>query len=62
MKKLPDACKDCAEYGSDFCNDCLEELSKDLPEPDKIILSKVLKNIAKLQNEQQVSGTNTQNS
>lgn len=59
MDQLPESCKDCAEYGSDFCNDCLEELSKNLPEPDKIVLSKVLKNIAKLQNHQQISSTDS---
>ena len=47
MTKLPESCKDCAEYGSEFCDDCLEEISRDLPEPDKITLSRALKNIAK---------------
>lgn len=23
-----EVCKDCAEYGGDFCDDCLEELLK----------------------------------
>ncbi len=26
MKKEKDLCKDCAEYGSEFCPECLEEL------------------------------------
>ena len=47
MNNLPDACKDCAEYGSEFCDECLAEMSKDLPEPDKIMLNRALKNIAK---------------
>lgn len=47
MTKLPDVCKDCAEYGSDFCDDCITELTKDLPEPEKIVFSKALKNMAK---------------
>jgi len=47
MKDLPKACKDCAEYGSHFCDDCLVEITKDLPEPEKITLSRALKNIAK---------------
>jgi hypothetical protein len=25
LKKEKDRCKDCAEYGSEFCNDCLKE-------------------------------------
>lgn len=51
MNKLPDVCKDCAEYGSDFCNDCINEIAKDLPEPDKIVFSKVIRNIARMTDE-----------
>ena len=47
MKKIPDVCRDCAEYGSDFCNDCMEELMKDVPEEDRIVFSKALRQIAK---------------
>ncbi len=47
MTKLPDVCKDCAEYGSEFCDDCITEITKDMPEPDKIVFSKALKNMAK---------------
>jgi hypothetical protein len=47
MTELPESCKHCAEYGSEFCDDCLEEISRDLPAPDKITLSRALKNIAK---------------
>lgn len=47
MTKLPESCKDCAEYGSKFCDDCLKEISRNLPEVDKITLSQALKNIAK---------------
>jgi hypothetical protein len=47
MENLPKACKDCAEYGSHFCDDCLEELTKELPEHEKITLSRALKRIAK---------------
>lgn len=25
MRKEPNICKDCAEYGSEFCEDCLKE-------------------------------------
>lgn len=51
MDKLPKACKDCAEYGSHFCDDCLDEISKDFNEPDRIVLSKALKNIARFLHE-----------
>jgi hypothetical protein len=27
MKKEKEQCKDCAEYGSEFCPECLEELA-----------------------------------
>lgn len=47
MTKLPDSCRDCAEYGSEFCDDCLKELTQDLPDSDKVTLSQALKNIAK---------------
>jgi hypothetical protein len=47
MSQLPKACKECAEYGSHFCDECLEELSKDLPEHEKITLNRALKRIAK---------------
>jgi hypothetical protein len=47
VENLPKVCKDCAEYGSEFCHDCLEELSSNLSEPEKITLSRALQNIAK---------------
>jgi hypothetical protein len=47
MNELPKSCKECAEYGSHFCDDCLEEISKDLPEHEKISLSRALKQIAR---------------
>jgi hypothetical protein len=53
MNHLPKSCKDCAEYGSHFCDDCLTELSEHLPEPEKITLSKALKKIAKSLSEYQ---------
>ena len=46
MNKLPEVCKDCAEYGSHFCNDCLDELSENLNENEKVVLSKAIRNIA----------------
>lgn len=51
MNKLPQVCKDCAEYGSDFCNDCLDELNKNLTQEEKAQLDKALQNISKLINE-----------
>lgn len=47
MTKLPDSCKDCAEYGSKFCTDCLEDIAKEFPETERVVLSTALKNIAK---------------
>jgi hypothetical protein len=47
MDKLPDVCKDCAEYGSDFCQDCLDELTENLSPQEKIVLSEALKKIAR---------------
>jgi hypothetical protein len=46
MNKLPEVCKECAEYGSDFCDDCVEELTKNLPEQDKVRFNKIIRNIA----------------
>ena len=45
--QLPKSCEDCAEYGSEFCEDCLEEITQDLPPEDKHKLSKALINIGK---------------
>jgi hypothetical protein len=61
MKKLPDSCNDCAEYGSDFCNDCLGELFTDLPEEDREILNKVIRNLAGMINED-LGSTDTKDS
>jgi len=47
MQKLPDVCKDCAEYGSDFCNDCMEEMMKTVSPDERVTFSKALRNIAK---------------
>jgi hypothetical protein len=49
MDKLPDVCKDCAEYGSEFCQDCLDELAENLTAQEKIVLSQALKRIARAQ-------------
>ena len=51
MNKLPDSCKDCAEFGSEFCEDCLEEITKDLPDSEKVTMSKVLRNLASMTSE-----------
>lgn len=51
MDKLPQVCKDCAEYGSDFCNDCLDEITQNLSPEEKIKLNKVIQNLAKLTHE-----------
>lgn len=47
MDKLPETCKDCAEYGSDFCDDCMEELMENVPEQDRVVFSQALREIAK---------------
>ena len=64
MNKLPDVCKDCAEYGSDFCKDCLDELNQNLNPEEKILLNTALKNIAKLVDVQNktLERTDTKNS
>lgn len=56
MNKLPDVCKDCAEYGSDFCQDCLDEITENLTPKEKIVLSEALKRIARANEE---DSTNT---
>ena len=60
MNKLPDVCKDCAEYGSDFCQDCLNELTENLTPQEKIVLSKALRNIARA--DEETSRTDSKNS
>ena len=47
MQKLPDVCKDCAEYGSTFCEECMEEMMKDVSPDERVTFSKALRNIAK---------------
>lgn len=45
MNKLPDSCKDCAEYGSHFCDECLREMTEQLPAEEQVLLTKVFDNI-----------------
>lgn len=47
MQKLPDVCKDCAEYGSNFCEECMEEMMKGVTPEERVTFSKALRNIAK---------------
>lgn len=47
INKLPESCKDCAEYGSHFCDDCLSEMTANLSKEEKATLSNALKNLAK---------------
>lgn len=47
VKDIPDVCKDCAEYGSDFCDECLEELQEGLTEDQKTQLNKALVGLAR---------------
>lgn len=60
MDKLPESCKDCAEYGSDFCQDCLDEITENLNPSEKIVLSEALKRIARANEE--VSNTDSKDS
>ena len=46
MQNLPEVCRDCAEYGSHFCEECLDEITKDMPEDEKKKFNKALQNIA----------------
>lgn len=46
MKQLPEYCHECAEYGSEFCQECLDELAAELNPDDCVKLSQVIKNIA----------------
>jgi hypothetical protein len=61
MNKLPEVCKDCAEYGSDFCHDCLEELNQNLTDEEKVQLNTVIQNLAKMTYED-VGSTDTKDS
>jgi hypothetical protein len=47
IKKLPDVCKDCAEFGSHFCEECMEEMMNDVAPEDRVTFSKVLRQLAK---------------
>jgi hypothetical protein len=46
MSDTPQQCKNCAEYGSPFCEDCLDEQNKILSDNEKIKLSDTLRIIA----------------
>lgn len=37
ITKELDVCHDCAEYGSDFCDECLEELKKTTEHHGKVV-------------------------
>jgi hypothetical protein len=45
MKNLPASCHDCAEYGSEFCDDCIKEITESLPKEDRIVFNEVIRNI-----------------
>ena len=47
IQKLPDTCKDCAEYGSHFCDECMQEMMKDVQPEERIVFSKAIRQIAK---------------
>ncbi len=46
MSDLPTQCKQCAEYGSTFCEDCLSEQNENLTDQEKVKLSDTLRTIA----------------
>ena len=60
MDKLPEVCKDCAEYGSHFCTDCLDEINQNLSDADKTVLSQALRNIARA--DETLASTDTKDS
>jgi 3-methyladenine DNA glycosylase AlkC len=59
MDKLPEVCRDCAEYGSHFCEDCLDEINKNLSHEERLILNHALRNIAK--KDETLGSTDTEN-
>lgn len=61
MDKLPEVCKDCAEYGSDFCKDCLDELNQNLSSEEKVQLNQVIQNLARMTYEE-VGSTDSKDS
>ena len=52
MHKLPDVCKDCAEFGSEFCDECMEEMMKDVSPEERVTFSKVIRQIAKKESDE----------
>ena len=63
INKLPEVCKDCASYGSEFCEECLDELVKDMPEEDRPVFNKALQNLAKaIVNDKTMGGIDTPDS
>jgi len=63
IKELPDTCRDCASYGSEFCEDCLHDLTKDMPPEDRTVFNKALQNLAKaIVNDKTMGGIDTPDS
>lgn len=47
LENNPDLCKDCANWGTDFCLHCLEEAIEDLPEDKKSEIKSLLATMRK---------------
>lgn len=47
MEDDNDLCKDCADWGSDFCEECLEEALNSLPEDKRKQLSSIISSFKK---------------
>lgn len=52
---MQEICKTCAEYGSEFCKECVNETGK-----NTVSVNQVIRNIAK--NEQTLGNKNSNNS
>lgn len=58
-----DECNDCASYGSEFCEDCLEELAKRYPEEIRPTFNHTLHDLAKaIVNDKTMGGVDTPDS
>lgn len=53
LENNPDLCKDCANWGTDFCLHCLEEVIQDLPESKQAEIKSLIAsiNLAKEKND-----------
>lgn len=58
-----DECEDCTSYGSEFCEDCLEELAKKYPKGSQPTFNHALHDLAKaIVNDKTMGGVDTPDS